>query len=109
MATPMRRGRTRLLFAGLSAMLMLVLSTQSTLAAVSWTSAVKSSPSYAYNYGAGLAKTTSTVSGTTYLHSQYTYVNTTNPGVYYRRGSAGATTWGTAKRLNPATSSPRTA
>jgi hypothetical protein len=101
MATPMRRGRTRLLFAGLSAMLMLVLSTQSTLAAVTWTSPVKSSPSYAYNYGQGLAKTTSTVSGTTYLHSQYTYVNTTNPGVYYRRGSAGATTWGTSKRLNP--------
>lgn len=101
MATPMRRGRTRLLFAGLSAMLMLVLSTQSTLAAVTWTSAVKSSPSYAYNYGTGLAKTTSTVSGTTYLHSQYTYVNTTNPGVYYRRGSAGASSWGTAKRLNP--------
>ena len=91
----------RLAFVGISAMLMLVLSTQSTLAAVSWTSAVKSSPSYAYNYGQGLAKTTSTVSGTTYLHSQYTYVNTTNPGVYYRRGSAGATTWGTAKRLNP--------
>ena len=101
MATPMRRGRTRLLFAGVSAVLMLLLATQSTLAAVSWTSAVKSSPSYAYNYGTGLAKTTSTVSGTTYLHSQYTYVNTTNPGVYYRRGSAGATTWGTAKRLNP--------
>jgi hypothetical protein len=101
MATPMRRGGTRLLFAGLSALLMLVLSTQSTLAAVSWTSAVKSSPSYAYNYGQGLAKTTSTASGTTYLHSQYTYLNTTIPGVYYRRGSAGATTWGTAKRLNP--------
>lgn len=102
MATPMRRGRTRLLFAGVSAMLMLVLSTQSTLAAVSWTSAVKSAPSYAYNYEQGLAKTTSTVSGTTYLHSQYTYVNTTHPGVYYRRGSAGASTWGSAKRLNPA-------
>jgi hypothetical protein len=81
MATPMRRGGTRLLFAGLSALLMLVLSTQSTLAAVSWTSAVKSSPSYAYNYGQGLAKTTSTASGTTYLHSQYTYLNTTIPGV----------------------------
>ena len=53
MATPMRRGRTRLLFAGMSAMLMLLLATQSTLAAVTWTSPVKSSPSYAYNYGAG--------------------------------------------------------
>jgi hypothetical protein len=101
MATPVRRGRTRLLFAGLSALLMLMLSTQSTLAAVSWTSAVKSSPSYAYNYAQGLAKTTSTVSGTTYLHSQYTYVNTTHPGVYYRRDSAGASSWGTAKRINP--------
>jgi hypothetical protein len=100
MATPVRRGRTRLLFAGLSALLMLVLSTHSTLAAVSWTSAVASSPAYAYNYGQGLAKTTSTVSGTTYLHSQYTYVNTTHPGIYYRRGSAGATSWGTSKRLN---------
>ena len=101
MATPMRRGRTRLLFAGVSAVLMLLLATQSTLAAVTWTSAVKSSPSYAYNYGTGLAKSTSAVSGTTYLHSQYTYLNTTNPGVYYRRGSAGASSWGTAKRLNP--------
>ena len=80
---------------------MLVLATQSTLAAVSWTSAVKSSPSYAYNYGAGLAKTTSTVSGTTYLHSQYTYVNTTNPGVYYRRGSAGATLVGDLEAPEP--------
>lgn len=96
-----RRRGGRLLFSGMSAMLMLLLATQSVLASVSWTSPVKSSPSYAYNYGQGLAKSTSTVSGTTYLHSQYTYLNTTNPGVYYRRGSAGATTWGTPKRLNP--------
>ncbi len=89
MATPMRRGRTRLLFAGVSAVLMLLLATQSTLAAVSWTSAVKSSPSYAYNYGAGLAKTTSTVSGTTYLHSQYTYLNTPTRACTTAAGSAG--------------------
>jgi hypothetical protein len=94
-----RRRGGRLLFSGMSAMLMLLLATQSVFAAVSWTSPVKSSPSYAYNYGQGLAKSTSTTSGTTYLHSQYTYLNTITPGVYYRRGSAGATSWGTSKRM----------
>ena len=93
--------RRQALVSGMSALLMVLLATQSVLAAVTWTAPVKATPSYSYNYGQGLAKTTSTVSGKTYLHAQYTYLNTTNPGVYYRRGTAGASTWGTPKRLNP--------
>ena len=97
--TPTRR-RARVLFSLLTAMLMLVLATQSTLATVTWKAPVKSSASYGYNYGKALARTVS--STTSYLHEQYTFVNTTNPGVYYRRGSSTGSTWGTAKRLNPA-------
>ena len=97
--TPTRR-RARVLFSLLSALLMLVLAAQSTLATVSWTSPVKASASYGYNYGKGLARTVS--STTSYLHEQYTFVNTTNPGVYYKRGNSTGTTWGTAKRMNPA-------
>src|SRR6476469_3998358 len=97
--TPTRR-RARVLFSLLTAMLMLVLATQSTLATVTWKAPVKSSASYGYNYGKALARTVS--STTSYLHEQYTFVNTTNPGVYYRRGNSTGSTWGTAKRLNPA-------
>jgi hypothetical protein len=100
MTTPSRR-RTRVLVSVTSALLAILLASQSTLAATTWTSAVKSAPSYAYNYGAGLARTVS--STTSYLHTQYTYVNTANPGVYYRRGSASGASWATPKRLNPST------
>jgi hypothetical protein len=83
----------------LSGLLAGLLATQSVLAAVTWTSPV-SVASFAYNNGQGLAKTTSTVSGKTYLHSQYTNLNAVNVGIYYRRGTAGASTWGTPKRIN---------
>src|SRR4051812_35057294 len=95
MTTPSRR-RTRILVSGVSALLMLVLATQSTLAAVGWTAPVKSAPSNAYNFGKGLARTVSSTSS--YLHTQFTYVGTVNPGVYYRRGNSTGSAWGTAKR-----------
>ena len=101
MTIPARRRRVRLLLSTLSAALMLVLATQGVLASVRWTSPVRSSPSSSYNAGQGLARTVSTVSGATYLHAQYTYLDTANPGVYYRRGNADASSWGTPKRLNP--------
>lgn len=93
------RRATRVLVSVTSALLAILLASQATLAATTWSSAVKSAPSYSYNYGKGLARTVSSTA--TYLHTQYTYVNTTNPGIYYRRGNSSATTWGTAKRLNP--------
>lgn len=98
MATPTRR-RVRVPLSMLSALLMLVLATQGTVAAVTWTAPVKAASSESYTYGKALART---VSGTTsYLHEQYTSVAPTNPGVYYRRGNAAGSTWGTPKRLNP--------
>jgi hypothetical protein len=99
MTTSTRGHRGRILMAASSAVLVGLLATQSVLAAVTWTSPV-SVAAYAYNGGQGLAKTTSTVSGTTYLHSQYTNLNAVNVGVYYRRGTAGASSWGTPKRIN---------
>ena len=70
MRTPLRRRRSRLFVTAVSSLLMLLLASQSTLAAVTWTSAVKTSYDYGFNYGQGLARTTQ---GTTsYLHTQYT-------------------------------------
>jgi hypothetical protein len=98
MRTPLRRRRSRLFVTALSSLLMLLLASQSTLAAVSWTSAVKTSYEYGFNYGQGLARTTAGT--TTYLHTQYLYLNTATVGIYYRRGNASGTTWGTHKRVN---------
>jgi hypothetical protein len=86
------------LWSAVSALLMLVLATQSVVATVSWTAPVKSGPSGGYDYGRALARTVS--STTSYLHEQYTFVNTTNPGVYYRRGNSTGSAWGTPKRMN---------
>jgi hypothetical protein len=99
--TTLARRRTRVLFSLTSALLAVLLASQSTLAAVSWTAPTKASPSYAYNQGMGLARTVSSLTNTPYLHQQYTYLNTEFPGVYYRRGNSTVSTWGTHVRANP--------
>lgn len=94
------RRRSRPFVVIVSALLMLLLSTQAVVAAVTWTSAVKTSYLYGFNTGQGLARTTS--ASTSYLHTQYTYTNTENTGVYYRRGNTSGSTWGTPFRVNAA-------
>ena len=93
------RRRSRGGVALVCALLALLLSSQATLASVSWTSTHSTSPAYTHNFGSGLARTTK--STTSYLHVQYTDTDVAKPGVYYRRGNATGTTWGTPKRLNP--------
>lgn len=101
------RSLARPSFAFLAALLALLLSSQATLAAVTWSSPHNVGPTYSWNYGQALARTKS---GTTsYLHTQYTtdYVNgmfvaDNGPylGVYYRRGNSTGTSWSSTKRLN---------
>jgi hypothetical protein len=93
------RRRSRSGVALVCAMLGLLVSGQAVLASVSWSSAHSTSPAYSYNIGSGLARTTTPT--TSYLHVQYTETDVAHPGVYYRRGNAAGTTWGTPKRLNP--------
>ena len=81
-------------FGAFAAFLALVLSSQATLAAVTWSAPVGAGPTYSWNYGQALARTKS---GTTnFLHTQYTtdfvngmFVADNGPymGVYYRRGT----------------------
>jgi hypothetical protein len=93
------RRRSRALLSVLAGVLMLLLASQTALAAVSWTKPVGVGPQYSWNTGRGLARTVS--SSTSYLHVQYEDDGHAHVGVYYRRGNAGGTAWGTARRLNP--------
>ena len=52
-----RRSYRRVLVSALSALLIIVLATEGTLAAVTWTAPVASGPGYGYNFGMGLART----------------------------------------------------
>jgi hypothetical protein len=104
-----RRSLARSGLALCAALLALILSSQATLAAVTWSSPVSAGPTYSWNFGQGLARTKS---GTTsYLHTQYTtdfvsgeFATDSGPflGVYYRRGNSTGTSWAGTKRLNPA-------
>ena len=65
-----RRSLARSGLALFAALLALVLSSQATLAAVTWSAPVGAGPTYSWNYGQALARTKS---GTTnFLHTQYT-------------------------------------
>ena len=86
-----------------------VLAAQTALAAVSWGSVHEVGASHTYNYGASLAR--STTSSTSYLHATYVdtfvggdFVDDNGPyaGAYYSRGNSSGSSWGTPKRLNPA-------
>ena len=102
-----RRSLARSGLALCAAFLALVLSSQATLAAVTWSSPASAGPTYSWNFGQALARTKS---GTTsFLHTQYTtdfvngmFVADSGPylGVYYRRGNSNGTTWSSTKRLN---------
>ena len=102
------RRRARHGFAIVAALLAVMLSSQVTLAAVTWSSPQSVGPTYSWNHGQALARTKS---GTTnYLHTQYTtdfiggeFVTDDGPfqGVYYRRGNSAGTSWAGTKRLNP--------
>lgn len=87
-----------------------LLAAQTALAAVDWGPVRQVGAAYTYNYGGSLAR--STKDSTSYLHAAYTdtfiggeFINDDGPfaGVYYRRGNASGSDWGTPKRLNPAT------
>lgn len=100
MIRTMRRRGARAGVSALAGLLMVLLASQSVLAAVSWTSAVNVSPTYSWNSGGqGLARTTT--STTSYLHTQYEYDNQEFIGIFYRRGNSSGSSWGTARRLNP--------
>lgn len=91
-----------------AALLAVMLSSQVTLASVTWSSPQSVGPTYSWNFGQALARTKS---GTTnYLHTQYTtdfvggeFATDSGPfqGVYYRRGNSTGTSWAGTKRLNP--------
>ena len=93
------RRRSRALLSVLAGVLMLLSASQTALAAVTWTKPVSIGPQYSWNSGRGLARTIS--SSTSYLHVQYEDDGHAHVGIYYRRGNAAGTSWGTAKRLNP--------
>jgi len=100
--------RTRTLGAVGTGLLAVLLAWSPVLAAVSWGSTYKASNDYAYSYGNALARTV-TSGGTGYLHDVFSQdhfagseVTDAGPylGIYYRRGNASGSTWGTARRLN---------
>lgn len=81
---------------------------ETAFAAVDWGPTRQVSPSFTYNFGGSLAR--STKDSTSYLHAAYTsikvggqFIDDNGPfaGVYYRRGNSSGSDWGTAKRLNP--------
>ena len=92
------------------ALVALLLTASTALGSVTWTSPVAAARASTFNFGTGLART---VSGTTpYLHIEVgsdviggVRADDDGPyaGVYYRRGNAGGTTWGTLKRVSPST------
>ena len=100
--------RTRTLGAVGTGLMAVLLAWSPVLAAVSWGSTYKASTDYAYGWSDALTRTV-TSTGTAYLHTIATryvvggdQVTNTGPylGVYYRRGNAGGSAWGTIKRLN---------
>jgi hypothetical protein len=100
--------RTRTLGAVGAGLMAVLLAWSPVLAAISWGSTYQASTDYAYGWSDALARTV-TSTGTAYLHSIATryvvggdQVTNTGPylGVYYRRGNAGGSSWGTIKRLN---------
>ena len=100
--------RTRTLGAVGTGLLAVLLAWSPVLAAVSWGTTHKASTDYAYGWSDALTRTV-TSTGTAYLHTIATrdvvggdQVTNTGPylGVYYRRGNAGGSAWGTLKRLN---------
>ena len=102
-----RRSLVAVFTAGLAVLMV----AQTAFAAVDWGKVRTVSPSYTYNFGGALAR--STKGTTSYLHAAYTaikvggdFVDDNGPyaGVYYRRGNSSGSDWGTAKRLNPTTS-----
>jgi hypothetical protein len=106
-----RRGssrRTRSIAALFIAAMSVLLAAQTALAAVDWGPTRQVSPSFTYNFGGSLAR--STKDATSYLHAAYTslkvggeFISDDGPfaGVYYRRGNSSGSDWGTPKRLNP--------
>ena len=93
------RRRSRALLSVVAGVLMLLLASQTALAAVTWSKPVGVGPQSSWNSGRGLARTVS--SSTSYLHVQYEDDGQAHVGIDYRRGNAAGTAWGTAKRLNP--------
>ncbi len=93
------RGAVLSLMAGL---LMALVASQSVVASVGWTKPVNAGPQYSWNLGRGLALTET--SSKTYLHVQFEDDGGKHTGIYYRRGNASGSSWGTPKRLNPSSS-----
>lgn len=100
-----RRRSVTALVAALAAVLVVA---QGAFAAIDWGPVRQVSPSYTYNYGSSLARSTKSI--TSFLHASYTsiriggdFVDDNGPfaGVYYRRGNSSGSDWGTPKRLNP--------
>ncbi|HEY3334458.1 MAG TPA: hypothetical protein VGK16_04400 [Candidatus Limnocylindrales bacterium] len=100
--------RTRTVGAAGAGLMAVLLAWSPVLAAISWGTVYTASSDYAYTWGNALTRTVSSA-GTAYLHSVFTRyviggtaVTDTGPylGVYYRRGNAGGSSWGTPKRLN---------
>ena len=94
-----KRRRSRALLSVVAGVLMLLLASQTALAATTWSKPMGVGPQSSWNSGRGLARTVS--SSTSYLHVQYEDDGQAHVGIDYRRGNAAGTAWGTAKRLNP--------
>jgi hypothetical protein len=103
-----RARRRRLLGTLLAAAAASLLVAQTAFGAVDWGPVREVGPSFSYNFGGALAR--STKATTSYLHATYTtvkvggeFIDDNGPfaGVYYRRGNSGGSDWGTPKRLNP--------
>lgn len=99
------RGRASAILIGLVAAL---IAWSPVTAAVTWGSVYRVSPNDTYSWGNAIARTQLS-DGTTKLHAVYTQYGysgvlaaPTGPylGIYYRRGNASGSTWGTARRLN---------
>lgn len=100
--------RRRSITALIAAVTGVLIVAQSAFAAIDWGPVRQVSPSYTYNSGSSLAR--STKNSTSYLHATYTsikiggdFIDDNGPfaGAYYRRGNSSGSDWGTAKRLNP--------
>ena len=97
-----RRRTRRTLLSLVAGLLMVLVASQSVLASVAWTKPVNAGPQYSWNLGRGLAMTET--SSKSYLHVQFEDDGNKHTGIYYRRGNASGSSWGTAKRLNPSSS-----
>ena len=105
-----RRARVRVLGVMTAVLGAMFVVTQTVMAAVTWGSATAVAPSFSWNDGGALAR--STTSSTSYLHAVFASdviggVPATDGGpytsVYYTRGNPSGSTWGTPKRLNGST------